>query len=91
MFGRSKTDSLTQNLDVFTDENLRLKDTIRILEEEKCILKDRALREEKNANEASMKEELTDAPIIFLSFKKTFQPANNSFPSLIIYRRSDKL
>jgi len=60
MFGRSKINSLTQNLEVLTDENLRLKDTIRMLEEENSILKDRAISEEKNANEVSMKEELTD-------------------------------
>lgn len=91
MFGRSKIDALTQNLEVITDENLRLKDTIWILEEENSILKDRALREEKNSNEASIKEELTDAPIISQSFKKTFQPVNNFFPSLIICHRSVKV
>lgn len=60
MFGRSKTESLTQKLKALTDENQQLKDTIRNLEAENDILKEHALSEEKNAKEASMKEELTD-------------------------------
>ena len=60
MFGHSKIRILNKELHDLKEENRSLHESIKTLEEEKSILMERAVSEEKQAKEAALKEALTD-------------------------------